>query len=176
MQTLQASSRGPGPQAFGKEGEMGSPGLPREARLSTAGAPEPDLRAGGDGGLPAAPGVWCRPRPKKRRCCRATLPQWSAWRAELTRAGSWASGLFWDGTDGAVPAGIRGGRRSRYKGELRSRHGVANPRSSSPHPQSTQTSFPSTKSRPPPFTGAPRAGDRCAGGPAPGCDLCSIQP
>ena len=48
-------------------------------------------------------------RPEKRHCCRAALPQWSAWHAELTRAGSWASGLFRDGTDGAMPAGIRVG-------------------------------------------------------------------
>nr|CAI9696784.1 unnamed protein product [Rangifer tarandus platyrhynchus] len=104
-----ASSRGPGPQAFGKEGEMGSPGLPQEPRLSAAEAPEPDLRTGGDGGLSAALGAWRRSCPEKRCCRSATLPQWSAWHTELTRAGSWASGLFRDGTDGAVPAGIRVG-------------------------------------------------------------------
>ena len=79
------------------------------------------------------------------------------------------------GLMGPHPQGWGGGWWSRCEGELRSRHVGANPHSSSPCPQIVLTTFPGIKSRPPPFAEAPPVGDRCAGGPASGCNLCSIQ-
>ena len=148
-----ASSRGPGPQTLGKEGEMGSPGLPQEPRLSAAGAPEPDLRTGGEGGLPAALDTWRRLPPRE-----AALLQGRSSSVERVARGAHQGRVL---GQRALPGRDRrdracrdqGGRQSRYEGELRTRHGAANPRSSSPRAQSAQTSFPAPSHAHPPSQG-----------------------
>ena len=104
---------------------MGSPGLPQEPRLSAAGAPEPDLRTGGEGGLPAALGTWRRLPPRE-----AALPQGRSSSVERVACGAHQGQVL--GQRAPPGRDRRGracrdqcGRRSRCEGELRSKHAPA---------------------------------------------------